>query len=230
MSLVFSDNPGMMRADYGTMRTALALSIGLHLVVFLPLPHAPNRVSMNRPLAARLQPARPAMAGESSAAPVVEPAPSKTLASQKTEPRAIPETEPRKDTGPVSSRQAASMKSPESPVTQPASSALEMNEGVVDGDAMRAYVLNVAVVVTRVVAGAPRDAGKIGRVRLRATIGPGLRGVEVLVSSGQAALDEEARALVARALAAALMPDALKGRVVRFDVPVSFGDEGRGGF
>lgn len=211
------------------MRTALALSVGVHLVVFMPQPQTPNRVSMNRPLAARLQPARPAMASADSATPVVEAMPSNTLSAQNTVPRAIPAPESRKHTGPVSSRQAESMKSSESPVTQSASAALEATEGEIDGGVLRAYVLNVAVAVTRVVAGTPRDAGKIGRVRLRASIGPGLRGVEVLVSSGQAALDEEARALVARALASASLPDALKGRVVRFEVPVSFGDEGGGG-
>ena len=212
------------------MRKALVLSIGLHLIVCLPSPHETNRVSMTRPLFARLQPARPAMPRVDSAIPVVEPAPLRTLSTQSTVPRARPAPEVSKDTGAASSHQAASLRPNESPVTQPASSALEVNEGEIDGGALRTYVLNVAVAVTRVVAAAPRDAGKVGRVKLRVSIGPGARGVDVLVSSGESGLDEEARALVARALSAASIPDALKGRAVSFEVPVSFGGEGRSGF
>ena len=223
MSEVCAYNPGLMRK-------ALVVSIGLHLIACLPLPYSPNRVSMHPPLFARLQPARLAVPSVDSATPVVEPAPLKTLTTQNTVPRARPAPEVHKDSGAASSHQAASVRPNESPVTQPASSALEVNEGEIDGGALRTYVLNVAVAVTRVVAAAPRDTGKIGRVKLRVSIGPGARGVDVLVSSGESALDEDARALVARALSAASMPDALKGRVVSFEVPVSFGGERRSGF
>lgn len=119
-------------------------------------------------------------------------------------------------------RPAATLQAPPAEaIIHPANSALDASTGEVDGEALRAYRLSVAMAVKGIVAATPPVNGQAGSVILRATTGP-VVGVRVTGSSGQAALDEEARQLVSRALAKAPMPDALKGRAVSFEVPVIF--------
>jgi TonB family protein len=98
-----------------------------------------------------------------------------------------------------------------------------MTPGEIDGESLRAYAISVAVGVRRLFGEKPIDIPRAGRVTLRVSLSPVGRQVVVSVSSGQAQIDDEARALVVRALAATPVPEGLRGHAISFEVPVFFG-------
>ena len=187
---------------------AIAVSLAVHLMLLLPGADL-HRPALKAQLFAQLKP--PAAVGQ-----VAQPQP------------VAPLNEPKK---PAPARKTSDAKPSGAPeVDQPppanqANSALENAVGEIDGESLRAYAISVAVGVSRLYGAAAPVAQQAGRVTLRASVGPAGRGVDVSISSGQAALDEEARTLVSRALAATPLPERLRGHAISFEVPVFFGQK-----
>lgn len=96
-------------------------------------------------------------------------------------------------------------------------------DGALDGDGVRAYRLALARSARHARATLTDLPTGNGRVELRVIVDRYARRVEVGASSGQAALDAAALALMGRAVNEAPMPEVLRGQAFELAVPVEFG-------
>ncbi|MEY3202454.1 MAG: hypothetical protein RIR70_2004 [Pseudomonadota bacterium] len=204
--------PVGLAADSRKLGCALLVSAAIHGLIILPsAPHL-QRVLLKPAVSVRLV---PVAAGQPNrlASPTGDAV---KIAAQKPQPIApaaasqMPVSERSQVVGPVQN---------ERPTT-----VLEAREGEVDGEAMRAYVLSVAVGVTRLFGERGGSEGHTGKVVLRVSLNASSRSVSVLTSSGSASTDAAAKALLGHALSLAPMPQALTARAVSFDMPVIFGE------
>ncbi len=96
-------------------------------------------------------------------------------------------------------------------------------DGALDGDGVRAYRLALARSARHARATLTDLPTGNGRVELRVIVDRYARRVEVGASSGQAALDAAALALMGRAVSEAPMPEVLRGQAFELAVPIEFG-------
>ena len=205
--------------DVASLRGPLLASLIVHALMIMPPVVLHQSVSLSPPLSVRLVP----MPQVSSAPPAPAALADAVTARQGQWSRPAQ---------PVTRREAPASTSlahaPPAFQARPATAVLESAEGEIDGEALRAYKLGVAVSLSRLVAANAAPASSDGQVTVSVTLGAfgafgGGPRVNITASSGNAALDDEARRLVARALEIQRIPDPLRGRMAAFELPITFG-------
>lgn len=96
----------------------------------------------------------------------------------------------------------------------------------IDADSLRSYRIALALNARRFrvypeQAIARRESGTV-ELRVQMQAGAGAGRVELLRSSGHAALDRQAEQMLSRAIYATVLPEPLRGRSFAFDMPVEY--------
>lgn len=196
------------------LAVAIALSALVHLLLLWPPPAANVRPQLSATL--RAPPAATLVEAAPQAVPAVIAVPSSSSALPRAAPRPAPIV--------------AATKVPmiERPSVAPAAAAIAdpVFDAAIDADGLRSYRIALALAARRFreYPAQAVERGESGTVALRVAL-PGEAGagrVELLRSSGSAALDGEAQAMMTKALYATLLPESLRGRAFSFEMPVEF--------
>lgn len=187
---------------------ALVLSVALHGLWLLPEVRLRPAPTVAQPLRAGFvreevvgQPTGVEKAAKTPADPLRRPAPTRTTPAAATPVAEVEAVNP-------AQAQTIGMPTP---------------GGALDGDGVRAYRLALARSARHARATLTELPTGNGRVELRVIVDRYARRVVVAASSGQAALDAAALALMGRAVNEALLPEVLRGQVFELAVPVEFG-------
>lgn len=197
------------------LAVALALSALAHMLLLWPSPDAKIRPKLSATLRSPLPADRVGTIAQPAPAVIAVPASSAPL------PRAKPSQ----------AQIAAAARTPdvERPSATPVASAapaMPAADETIDADGLRSYRIALALAARRFrdYPAQSVERGESGTVALRVAL-PGAAGagrVELLRSSGYAALDGEAQAMLTQAVHATLLPETLRGRAFTFEMPVEF--------
>ncbi|HNA02237.1 MAG TPA: TonB family protein [Rhodocyclaceae bacterium] len=196
------------------LAVALVLSALAHLLLLWPAPVADVRPR----LSATLRSSPPAEREEAvaQAVPAVIAVPSSVP---------VPRAPPRPAQSVAAARTPHAERASATPVATVATAMPAVDE-TIDADGLRSYRIALALAARRFrdYPAQSIERGESGTVALRVALlgGAGAGRVELLRTSGYAALDGEAQAMLTKAVHATLLPETLRGRAFSFEMPVEF--------